>query len=260
MKKLLSILLCLAMMLTMVACGNSGSDTASEEKENNGAGGFPGFGGLQDADENEDDIKENEEEEKKETSLSDSKNETVRDPMEEDAENEFEIGTNRSGEYKNDFIGLACKVDSDWSLANEDELLALNGFAEDAGIDEYRDAAMFYDMYAYDENGNTISVILEKIDEDILESLDLRENYENRKSFIQESFEGMGFESIEFTDADIFFAGEERIGMYTESEIQGTVMYQGSVSIKCGDYLISITVTTAKDDLVDECFDWFYEV
>lgn len=109
-----------------------------------------------------------------------------------------------------------------------------------------------------DDQLNNINVNLEKINKSDLEQLDLEMNFENTIPQLQEAFGEMGYQNLKFEISTVLVGEEEVMCLQSYGVIDGLEMFQKIISIKCDGYLANITVTTYQEDLVDSLYEEFY--
>ena len=79
------------------------------------------------------------------------------------------LGTIQGGRYENETLGIGAEFDSDWLIADREELNALGGLAAEVITDEELRAAMekadyFYDLYARTEDNTLlVQLVFEKL-------------------------------------------------------------------------------------------------
>ena len=79
---------------------------------------------------------------------------------------EFSIGTTTGNTYENEFLNLGCMLSTGWNFYTDAQIAELNNITTDTLGDDYKaqiaNANIVYDMFAIDQTGNNIYVILEK--------------------------------------------------------------------------------------------------
>ncbi|MDO4732269.1 MAG: hypothetical protein Q4B50_01965, partial [Bacillota bacterium] len=110
----------------------------------------------------------------------------------------FSLGRVEGNTYENEFLGIGCTLDSSWTFFSQEELSALNNAAEDMLPADFTESAaeaeQLYAMYALGENQmDVISINLEKADNEIIEKLDLRKNYEKAAALLMDGYEQLGY-------------------------------------------------------------------
>lgn len=181
-------------------------------------------------------------------------------------DDDFEIGTVSGGKYENKFFGIGCELDSGWTYAAEEELLAQTDIVAEQFTDEelreqLKSADMFYDMMATSNDGySNINVVVQNIgvmygalysEEDILQ-----ENIEELPGQVADA--GMEVKTCE--KISIQFAGTERNAIAMHSIYEGIDVYQNVVIIKNGSYVGIITVTSFMEDITAAVANLFYAV
>ena len=231
MKKLLALLLVLVMVFSFAACGRDSDspdedDIRGEQIENN-------------------DLKD------KTSSVS--------------SEAEFSLGATTGLTYESKFIGIGCKLDSDWSFYSDEQIKELNSVTTEVAGEEYaemmKNATVVYDMFAAqsDQLAN-VNVVLEKADKNTLKDLDVAENFNKTIPTLKETFENMGYTGLTYEVGTVTIDGKEFTCLNTSAEISGTKMVQKAIGIKCNGYLATVTVTAFGENDANDIINKFYLV
>lgn len=178
---------------------------------------------------------------------------------------EFSLGKTDGLKYENTFIGIGCTLNSGWYFYTDEEIRELNNITEElAGedfIEAVKDADIIYDMYAISDNQlDNVNVNLQKVDDFVLEQLDIKVNFENTIPEAKKAFENMGYTDLEFEIMTTQISGEDVLCLKTTGVIDGLTMYQKIISFKCDGYFSNVTITTYQEDNVDEVLEQFYFV
>lgn len=181
------------------------------------------------------------------------------------SEKEFSMGEIDGLVYENEFIGIGCELEDEWSFMSDEEIKELNNITADVAGEEYEelleDAELIYDMYAIGGNQlDSINVNLEKYDKVTLDSLVVEDALENTIPILEKSFGNMGYTDIETYLDKINIEEEEFTCLYLTGEIEGVRIYQKVFPIKCNGYLANVTITTYEEDRVDSLAERFYFV
>ena len=181
------------------------------------------------------------------------------------SEKEFSMGEIDGLVYENEFIGIGCELEDEWSFMSDEEIKELNNITGDVAGEEYEelleDAELIYDMYAIGGNQlDSINVNLEKYDKVTLDSLVVEDALENTIPILEKSFGNMGYTDIETYLDKINIEEEEFTCLYLTGEIEGVRIYQKVFPIKCNGYLANVTITTYEEDRVDSLAERFYFV
>lgn len=231
MKKLLALLLVLVMVFSFAACGRDNDspdedDIRGEQIDNN--------------------------ESKDKTSSASS-------------EAEFSLGATTGLTYESKFIGIGCKLDSDWSFYSDEQIKELNSVTTEVAGEEYaelmKNANLVYDMFAVqnDQLGN-MNVVLEKMNKTTLATLDIAETFNKTMPTLKETFENVGYTNINFGIGTVTIDGKEFTCLNTSAEIAGTKMAQKAIGIKCNGYLATVTVTAVGETNINDIIDKLYLV
>ncbi len=225
MKKILALILAVAMVFTFAACG--GNEDVRGDQIVNGSEANDGASVSSDA--------------------------------------EFSLGSTDGLTYENKFIGLGCKLDSDWTFYTDDQIKQLNNATADMAGEEFveavKNASIVYDMYAVSSNQmDNINVNLEKINSVQLAVLDIAQNFENIFPTLKQTFENMGYTNISYEVGTVKIGNKDFTSLSTTAQINGIKMYQTAIAVKCNGYLANITVTTFNENNVNNIFAKFYTV
>ena len=227
MKKLLATMLCAVMMISLVACSGSPSEEEVRGEQ--------------------------------------TSNEESQDESEVESTEEFSLGETENLVYENKFIGIGCKLESDWYFYNDEEIMELNNNTSDEAGEDFeeimKEADLIYDMYAIcDDQLDNINVNLEKMSKSVLDSLVIEDSLEATIPMLEEAFTNMGYTNLQAGIDTIRIEGEELTCLYSSGEVNGLKMYQKIFPIKCDGYLANITITTYEEDTVDSLAESFYFV
>ena len=210
MKKLFALLLALATVLSLAACGND-NQNATEPLET--------------------------------FLLID----VTGDPFAETTGEEFLAGSSVENTYKNEFIGIQCSLNLEWTLTSDAELRTLN----------QSNAAVIYDMMAnHSNNTDTVSVVVEKLSA-ANGQITEEEYFAAAKEPTKSALTSLG---ITVQSADIIklqFAGQERTALAISGDYLGYSVYEYLVAIKCGDYIACVTVCTWDNNTCENILSQF---
>ncbi|MBQ6808077.1 MAG: hypothetical protein IJP07_02780 [Firmicutes bacterium] len=178
-------------------------------------------------------------------------------------EREFSLGRVDGNIYESEFIGIGCTLDQEWSFYSEEQIKTLNNVAEDMLPEDFleavKDVMVIYDMYALGENQlDTISVNLEKVDKTALAALDLSENYEKAIPILMQSFENMGYTDVSYEISSLRVEDQDFPSLRTCVKANGVTVYQEAFSIKCNGYIANVTLTAYNEDNIDALVENFY--
>ena len=178
---------------------------------------------------------------------------------------EFELGDIDGKNYENEFIGLGCMLDDEWTFHTEEQMRELNNIAEEILSDDFEEAVanaeIVYDMSASHSNQtDSINVNMEKVKASTLAKLDLSENFEAVFDMVKTEYLKLGYTNIEHEIGTVEIDGKEFTAMNITANTQTVTMYQTLIAVKCTGYLANIAITTAGEDRTDAILDRFYVV
>lgn len=184
----------------------------------------------------------------------------------DEAEEELQIGTTSGGRYENSFLGIGCQLDENWTFASKEELAQLigivaEGFDNGKYVEQVKNADMFYDMHAIaDEGLVSINVIFENMG--VLHGTVIDE--ERYVQMVMENFEeqltSAGLADIQTETGSVVFAGQERYGLRISGTYQGAPYYCQQVYIKEGSYMAAVSLVSLTQDITATMLDYFYAV
>lgn len=229
--KICSILLAVAMLLSLCACGSSPSGTQTVTEG-------PAVSGTTSAEP-----------------------EATAEP-----EETFSVGATVNNSYINEYFGIGLKLDENWTFSTQEEIDETNGFVQDTLDDETYtkalDSGMVYtDMIATGDDGMlSVNATIEKLN--AVSTLALNEDSYIDLSLEQNDFRALlgqiGLDVTVLEKGSIEVAGKEHPGIVIEGTIQGVAFYEKIVAIKSGSYVLTVTATSLMDNVVDGIFGYFY--
>lgn len=223
MKKLFCILLTIAMLLSLCACGK---DTAKDDDDNDNIRG---------------------------TITTDPTETTAPGNQQPDNTPEFSLGKTSGGTYTNDFLGLTFNLPIGWTFYTDEQILAANNLAfsyTDEQIQErLKNAPIIYDMFATDPTTNSsVNVNMEKLTALQVIGLDIKKSFESQFSTITTTLENMGCTDIIIQQQKVTVDNVEYDGIVLTAKINNIPLYQAAFAFKRGNYLACVTVCTMQTD------------
>ena len=157
------------------------------------------------------------------------------------------LGNVNGSVYENDFIGIGCELDEQWTYCTEEELAELSN------------DNVIYDIVAKRYSGyDKIQINLEKVDNAQLDGLNIKQNFESLAPMIVSSFENSGCSNVTY-EVSTRKIGDKEFDCSNVSYVEeGMIYFISMISIKCDGYLANITFTTTGSDLIDELAAMFY--
>lgn len=176
---------------------------------------------------------------------------------------ELSLGTSANNTYENKFLGIGCKLDSDWTFYTDDEILEMNNMTKDLVGDEYAEvmesAQTLYDMYASTSDSmQTVNINIENLGLVYGTVLDEDAYIDAALESVKGVLESMGFENVTVKKTTVTFAGETRGAIAVAGEVSDVKFYEKLVCIKVGKYMACVTVASYIDDSTDEVLSAFY--
>lgn len=179
------------------------------------------------------------------------------------------LGRMEGGVYTNEYIGIGCALDSDWTFYTAEELQELPAQTGELLQDtEYADAALnqIADMFAENSvNGSNINIQYTKLDMQvrlIYSAMD----YESFADMIMSQSDSMiqaysqsGFENAAMEKVTVNYLGQERVAIRTTATIAGLPCYMLQLfEHDLGQYYAVITLTSIMEDTTQAMADLFY--
>lgn len=250
MKKLLACLLLAAMLVTMLAmtaCDDDKGEPAFDNSDNSVPTGIGGLGSLPGTSQDNSGTEPN-------TSQSNPENKVPKD----DIMGTFNEGTNT---YKNDFIGLSCKVGNEWEVFNREQIAQLLGLTA-AMVNNETLAELLTSgqtvivFYAQKDSGATnINIGLEDLGAMYGSTLDEQQYANLAAPQMAPMLESMGMTGVTTNIETINFAGSEHPAIHVSGSLQGVTLHETAVCIKVGNYMAIITITSTGSP--SDCYSMF---
>ena len=176
---------------------------------------------------------------------------------------EMKLGTVNGLTWENEFIGIGCTMDDDWTFKTDDEILAMNKLTQDMVTDDLadllKDADLVYDMAAATSTDlSNMMVTLQKLNSLQLAALNIANELEKSYDISESSLINMGCANLTHSISTITFDGKTFDALVISASISGLTMNQTTFAIKCNGYLASISVTTVGEYDMADLIDNFY--
>lgn len=168
--------------------------------------------------------------------------------------------------YENDFIGIGCKLDSDWEVFSTEQIAQLNGLMASQMTDEalakqLEDSGVLQPFYAQKEEGLvTMNIALENLGVLYGSTMDEQQYAEQAVKQVAPTLEslGLGMTNIKTEIGKLTFAGKEHVAIFVSANIQGFSFYETMVCIKTGRYIANITAGSYFTDTTKDSLALFY--
>ena len=233
MKKLLALLLCLALVLSFAACSPVSNDSIRGSVTQKPS-----------ADADNDDTADEE-------------------------TPEFSIGVNTGNKWENSYLGLGCKLSDEFTFYDDDEIEELNrntmqSLGESLGddyLESIKDLDFFYDMYVTTEDASsTINVMIENHTASELIGFDAKKSIEKTLPNLKSSYEGMGYTNVQVSATTLTLAGKTFQAAKLTADFQSLTATAYSAMGRVGNHLYSIAMFTFDPVKLQELIDSFYVV
>ena len=243
MKKRICLLLALVMALSLAACGGEGEVSGKVDPNQEAAPATVPAG-------------------------------KVEQPEETAApEKELSLGRMEGGVYTNEYVGYACKLDSNWAFLSAKELEQIPSAVTDAISgselgDALADVQQFTDMMA--ENANdltTMNVLYQKLsiqerlayavmsEEQVIDAM-LEQSAAMIDAYAQAGIVVSSMEKVKMT-----FLGEERIALHTTATIEGVPYFiLQFFNNDLGAYSVTTTLASYVEDQTTDLTALFYKL
>lgn len=182
-----------------------------------------------------------------------------------ETEEPFKQGTVAQQTYKNEFIGLGCTLDNDWTFYSDEQIAELNGLAAGAMDDEVanmiENATIIYDMFA--ENTATaenINLNLEKLTRAQVLLLDLETMYNSQAANIKSTYENLGYTNFSYEVGKAELAGKQHTAMFIKATLNDVELHQTLVAIKTGQYIANIAATSYNTNTTKDILSKFFSL
>lgn len=182
-------------------------------------------------------------------------------------EDDVELGSMNGGVYKNEFVGITCTMGDEWTYYSEDEILQLNGLVADSTDDEelaeqLRDSDSFYDMMAENqETAENVNVVLENLGLLYGHTMDASSYIDVALENLEASMKSMGMNVSSCEKVKFDFCGKETDGIYITSTmtVEGMEIevFQRMACVKAGTYMCDITACSYFEDTTMDVLNLF---
>ena len=243
MKKIISLLLALAMVLSLAACGSSASE--------------PPKG----------DIKPLEDTQQEENTPQQTEEETQ--PAEED--NSFSLGAMQGGIYENTYAGFGCKLNENWVYKTAEELQDVTGLTEemfegtDLDFSAYNQIldmmAECSDPFASINIQYTALSAQERLAHAMAGEEGLIDGTLQQKDLLISTYAQAGIDVSAMEKVTVNFCGEERFAIHTTASIQGTNYFILQLFYtNIAPYYVTVTLGAFVEDTTPQLAELFYKL
>lgn len=179
------------------------------------------------------------------------------------------LGRIEGGIYTNEYIGIGCALDSNWSFYTAEELQELPAQTSELLQDtEYADSALnqIADMLAENVNdGSNINIQYTKLDMQVrllyaaMDHDTFADMIMSQSDSMIQAYNQSGFENVSMEKVTVNYLGEERVAIRTVADISGIPCYMLQLfEHDLGQYYAVITFTSILEDTTQSLVDMFY--
>ncbi len=174
-----------------------------------------------------------------------------------------QLGEFADGVYTNDFVGICCQVDENWSVYSDAQLAQLNGLVlgtmTDADlVEQLKKANVGHLFYATSEEGHkSMNVVLENIGVINGVLLDEQAYVDLSVEQLPAALISMGLVNVKAETTKLQFAGAEHAAVQVRGELAGVSFFEKIVCIKVGNYFGIVTVASYHEDATDALLELF---
>ena len=164
------------------------------------------------------------------------------------------VGSYSNNVYTNEFLGITCQLNADWTVFNEEQLAQLAGLTADlmdneALKEQMEKGTAIYAFYGQAQGGQVnMNIVLERLSliNGIL--LDEKGYVEIAKDQLVKGLESVGLETVTAEPVTLQFAGAEHAGIRVQGTMQGVTLYETIACVKNGNYIASVVTASVGTD------------
>lgn len=166
--------------------------------------------------------------------------------------------------YDNEFIGIGCKLDTEWDVFDEAGIAELNGMLADAMTDktiadQLESSGYVQPFYAQKQEGLvTVNITVENLGVLYGSVLDEKGYAEQSVDQIAPTLEALGLTNVTAKIGTVSFAGSEHVAIFVSASLQGVDFYETAVCVKVDRYIACITAGSYMTDTTGDVLSMFY--
>ena len=169
---------------------------------------------------------------------------------------EFSMGTVTGRNYKNEFLGISCTLPAEWEIFTDAQILEMNnitsGYLDEDTKELLKNANIVYDMYAqYLVDGSSININMEKLNALQLINLNIKQVLESQIPTIKSSYENMGYTDVNVVYQKLTVDSKEFDSIRVTAKIQGYDFTLIVFSFLKGNYLANVSVGSLNTASID---------
>jgi hypothetical protein len=173
------------------------------------------------------------------------------------------LGSVEGDTYSNEFLGLSFTAGSGWVYANNEQLAQMVGLSADALTPEnfqrtLDTAGVAMVMHASSADGLvTANIVLEDLVRNQAQHITATQYADLLQNNVAAALENLGATDVETKRGEAEFAGEQCPVTLMHGTIKGVDLFEAQVYIKCGDYMVCITLASYGENHIDQVVAMF---
>ena len=165
------------------------------------------------------------------------------------AAKEFTLGTLEGQSYKNEFLGMGCLMQNNWTMLDHDTI------SSKIPVEEGEVCA----MYGTASGREVIRLDFRPMGADQLEALDLTQFCKDYLAGLQPFLTDENHPIYDsYGTPSVSVSGVALTGMSRTVTRDGTTFYFGAFAIKCDGYVARISVSTFQEERIEQVMTRFY--
>lgn len=173
------------------------------------------------------------------------------------------LGSYADGVYINDYLGVRCALDENWTVFSAQELASLNGMVAELMTDEdlaeqlasSNSVQLFYAMA--DEGLVTLNIGIENLGILYGTLLDEQSYADRSVDLLVSALESAGMENVTAGTTTVTFAGGEHVCVTVHGTFYDVDVYEQIVCVKMGSYMALYTAASYYEDITTDLLDLF---
>lgn len=174
-----------------------------------------------------------------------------------------QMGSYENGTYVNEFLGISCALDDSWVLASAEEMAQLQGMSAELVTDEdlakqLENSGSSMVFYAAADDGLvTMNIMVENLGILYGMALDEKSYLELSGDALPTALESMGFENVTLEMTSVSFLGSEQAAARIHGSFSGVDFYELLIPRKVGTYMSILTVASYYEDITGDLAGMF---
>lgn len=174
----------------------------------------------------------------------------------------FSHGTQDSGVYTSEFLGLKAEFTEDWSITADSDLAQVNGIdsmSADNMATALKTNGMLYEMMAAaGDNSSNVNITIENLNVTNLgRSLTAEQYVDAAFNSIKNQYAAAGITDVEAEKSTVSFLGSETACIKTTLKNDGAELRQMMIPVSKGTYMGVIALTAPDEDGVNAQLEMF---